>query len=370
MADDKRTPSSSRRRPAPTIDLPATEVKPSEPPTQDDAANQDPPQAAAAPPSKRPVAIGVVLGVIGGAAAVVAALWFTGLLQIQRQPGDNLAPRIAALETQAKAAQKPTDNPALAQLSDRIGKLEQAVSNLPMAAPDPASVGRLTGIDNAMKALGVSLAALSKRVEETAKTTDGLRQRLDGIERSAKATQATVAQNSGADAVARRALASIALRDAVMRGVPYAAELAVVKQLGADSQTMAKLEPFAQSGIPVEAALSHDITALVPALMKAAGADASHSGSFFDRLQANAGRLVRVRPIGEPAGDDPAAVIARIELDAVHRDLAGIDNELGKLPDQARVLAAKWREKLAARRNVVATARKLAADSAAALGAH
>jgi hypothetical protein len=49
-------------------------------------------------------------------------------------------------------------------------------------------------------------------------------------------------------------------------------------------------------------------------------------------------------------------------------DLAGIETELDKLPAKARGVADTWRKKLAARNTAIATSRKLAADSAAALG--
>jgi hypothetical protein len=112
--------------------------------------------------------------------------------------------------------------------------------------------------------------------------------------------------------VARRALAAVALRDAVARGVPYAAELAIAKQLGANGQAVTALEPLAASGVPSEAALSRELHALLPPMIEAAGADAAKAGSFIDRLQANASKLVRVHPIDAPAGDDTSAVLARI----------------------------------------------------------
>jgi hypothetical protein len=247
---------------------------------------------------------------------------------------------------------------------------------------DPAMETRLTAIEDAMKALGVTLAALNRRAENTAsaltemrdragttvKTDEALQSRLDAIERAAKATQDKVAQTSGADVVARRALAAAALRDAVVRGVPYSVELTVAKQLGADTQALAALEPFAASGVPTEAALSHELSDLLPAMIDATGANAVHAEGFLDRLQANARKLVRVQPVGEPAGGDPSAVIARIEVKVARNDLAGVEREVASLPSKARALTQAWSKKVAARQTALAAARKIAADSAAALG--
>lgn len=389
MADDKRTtPGGRRKRPAPTIDLAATEVARSEPPPH--AADEEPPSSAdektdAAPSDpprrRRPILLAALAGGIGGAAVVLGGLWLAGVLP-PRRTVDDVAARIASLEAQMRTAAKPRDNQPLADLSARIDKLEQAASNPPAAVSDPGLADRLSAVENAMKALGVTLAALNRRAENSAaaiseardradaaaKATEALQAKLDVLEQSTRAAQARIAQNSGADAVARRALAAAALRDAVVRGVPYAAELAIAKQLGANAQSVAALEPLAASGVPTEAALSHELSALLPSMVAASGADASRAGGFFERLQANAGKLVHIRPVGEPPGDDPAAVLARIEVKASRNDLPGVAAELDKLPPQIRAPADGWRKKLAARAAALAAARRLATDSAAALG--
>jgi hypothetical protein len=381
MADDKpKTPNERRRRPAPTIDLSATEVNVEPPPSQTADETKEAPQADPASRDKRPILLAAVAGGIAGAAAVVAGLWLSGVLQPTKSAND-LNSRISALETQAKAPPKANDNQALADLSARIGKLEQA-PKATSSASDSALSDRLAAIENGMKALGVTLAALNRRAEDSAaavsaareraeaaaKSTEALQAKLAGIEQSAKATQDKVAQNAGSDIAARRVLAAVALRDAVARGAPYATELAVVKQLGADAQNIAALEPLATSGVPTEAALTRDLNALLPSMVAASGADASKADGFFERLQANASKLVHIRPVDAPKGDDVSAVLARTEVKAAHNDLAGIDSELGKLPPKTRSLADDWRKKLAARAAAIAASRNLAADSAAALG--
>jgi hypothetical protein len=82
--------------------------------------------------------LAAVAGGIAGAAAVVAGLWLSGVLQPTKSAND-LNSRISALETQAKAPPKANDNQALTDLSARIGKLEQAPK-----ATVPASDSALT----------------------------------------------------------------------------------------------------------------------------------------------------------------------------------------------------------------------------------
>jgi hypothetical protein len=308
-------------------------------------------------------------------------MWFA--LHLSPASDDSaLRNRIAALEIQANAPRNAADKSAVAELNARMDRIEQALAKVPAAAP--ANSERLAATESSMKSLGAALAALNRRAEESAaavvaareqaeaaaKATQALQARFDALEQSARATQDKVAQGGGADVAARRAVAFLALRDAVMRGAPFAAELVAAKAVVADPAVLAPLESFAASGVPTEAALAREFTALLPALMDAAGADAARAGGFFARLQANAGKLVRIHPVGEPTGDDPSAVLARLEVKAAHNDIAGIENELGKLPPKARTLAEPWRKKAAVRAAAVNAVRKLAVDSAAALGAH
>ena len=126
-----------------------------------------------------------------------------------------------------------------------------------------------------------------------------------------------------------------------MSGAPFAAELAQAKSLGADDKALAPLEPFAATGVPTPAALAQELRALLPAMLKASGAQAP-AGGFLERLQANAGKLVRIRPVDAPAGDDASAVLARIEIDAANADIAAALADLGKLPDATRAPAQAW----------------------------
>lgn len=391
MADDKREtpgnkPNPGRRRPTPTIDLSAREVKPEAP---SETSKAEPPSADNTTSPHANVFLryaGLGASLAAGVIATLAVVWFATHLPSSGNSATALRDRIAALETQvaAGASRPAADDQAFSSTTARLDRLEQTIGKISAGGPDPAVGEKLAAIDNSMKSLGTSLAALNRRADEftaalsavreradaAARTAEALRGRLDALEQSTKAAQDKVAQNGGTDALARRALAAFALREAVVRGAPYAAELAALKDLGTDADALAALTPFADSGVPTDAALARDLDALLPRLVEATGANATKAGGFLARLQANAGKLVHVRPIGEPAGDDPSAVLARIEVKASRRDMAGVEAELGKLPDNTRALAAPWSRTVAARNAALAAARKLAAAGAAALSGH
>ena len=86
------------------------------------------------------------------------------------------------------------------------------------------------------------------------------------------------------------------------------------------------------------------------------------------KLQLNAEKLVRVRPLDGAAGSDSAAIVARVEAKAARTDIAGALAELAQLPPDARAPAEAWIKKAQAREAAVAASRRLAADTLAGLG--
>ena len=199
---------------------------------------------------------------------------------------------------------------------------------------------------------------------------EALANRVAALEQTAKALETELARRataeSGGDRTVRLAVTAALLQATVERGDPFAKELAAAKTLAGDAKALAPLEPFAASGVPSASALTRELSALVPALRQASGT-AARDETFLERLQAHAEKLVRVRPL-DAAGDDSAAILARIELRAAQSDLAGALAELAKLPPAARAPAQAWIAKAEARNAAIEASRKFAADALAALG--
>jgi hypothetical protein len=106
---------------------------------------------------------------------------------------------------------------------------------------------------------------------------------------------------------------------------------------------------------------------VLPQMQKIAAPRAQVSGSFLDRLEANAGRLVRVSPVNAPSGDLPADVLARLEVETAHNDIDAAATDIGKLPAAAQAPAKDWLARVTARQDALAAANDLAASSARAL---
>ena len=115
------------------------------------------------------------------------------------------------------------------------------------------------------------------------------------------------------------------------------------------------------------AALARELQALVPALVKASGAQAP-AGGYLERLEASAAKLVRIRPVDAPVGNDASAVLARVEKEAAGAAIDDALIDLGKLDAATRAPAEAWIAKARARQVALAAARELANNAAHALG--
>jgi hypothetical protein len=407
-----------RRRPPPVIDLRASEV-PAEaaasPPEQ--AASPDLPPEAAAPgvsemklelaseakseaqnepkpepkqaserrpssafePQSTPMRhLGAAAAGIAGALLVALLFWLGGAFTGARDAAPDLSPRLAAIEAQLKQiAARPApvaiDPKALDDIAARLGKLEALAASPRAPVTDPVVLGRLTASENAAKSLADNVAALSRRAEATDAAIKETNASIAKLTAVVAEVQNTVKQAAaGSDRASRFAVAASTLRGAVERGDPFTAELAIVKPLTADANAIAWLEPFAAAGVPSNAALGQELAALVRPLLQAneTAPPASSSGSYLEKLQAHAEKLVRIRPVNEePRGDDRAAMLSRIEQRASRGDIAGARAELAKLQAEALAPLQSWIGKADARAKALEASRKLSADAFAALKA-
>ena len=401
----------------PVKEPPADKPPAQEPPAKDPPVKEPPkpkPQpaesqssrSAAAPPggSGNKAGIAMAAGVAGALvmSLVLAGLWLAGI--VTPGEGDSNA-QVSALEKQIQELRnRPAPSPVNTDaLQARIAKMEDALKNLP-AGDNGGLSERVSAADNAMKSLGLALTALNRRNEEVAEKAsaaqqradaaekavsdlranvqdvsktanagassaelDPLQKRIEALEQQIKTAQAQIDKAVAADKSTQLALSAAALRDAVMRGAPFGEELAQAKSLGADAMALDPLASFATSGLPSEKQLAAELRALLPALQKASGSP-KPSGNFIERLQANAENLVLIRPVDAPPGDDPSAVLARLEADAARDDINAALADLAKLPEKSRAPAQGWIEKAKSRQTALAAARQFAATTARALG--
>ena len=364
------------------------------------AAEDAPPSARAAkapgePPSTAPGNSPVRAGARGfGAGAlaglIVSALAAGGYYYLTQKAGvaEQAAGRLAGLESQAQRvsdsleAEAKRENAALASLDKRIAALEGAVAasaagldkrldaldatsagNAPKIAAATELAQRLTtqvaSLSADVDAARGEISSLSTRASKleagTAPASVGpdvaaLGARIDKVE-AALATQKSETRvapekPSAEDDPAAIAIIAAAIRDKLAAGAPFGPELAALGRLGVEPARLAALEAVA-NGAPTDGALAASFDAAAPKVL--AATSNGEQGGAVDRFLAHMRSLVRVRDLNETAGDDPQALVSRIEAESRRGDIASALAAFGKLPEAAREAAGDWPSEAAAR---------------------
>ncbi|MEI8146436.1 MAG: mitofilin family membrane protein [Alphaproteobacteria bacterium] len=236
-----------------------------------------------------------------------------------------------------------------------------------VAAATAALGARITTLQSDLVKLETAQGAASTLAREGAAKAEALAAQIQAIAPRLAAAETAGGENAQAGRRAALALAAESLRGAMARGSAYTAELAAIRGLGASAETLAALSGHAQAGLPTTAVLSRRFTELAPALLRAL--PQSSAPGMLDRLTANVQNLVRVRPVGEAAGDDPTIVIARVEAKLARGDLAGAIADTERLPDAAKTLAKPWLDQARARLDADRAVSRLSADALGAIAA-
>ena len=273
---------------------------------------------------------------------------------LQRLAGDvrQLTQRLEAVEAALTQITQDDASRRLAALDDRLTSLSARLSDAEVAA----ETGReeVRGLIEQMAGSGEGQAASA--------AIAALTRRIDAVEAAAKAeTQGQIASvraetradmaglreqiatnTSGAPAARAAAALTIAvagLERAVNSGAAFARELSTVEALAGALDEITALKAYAKEGVARRDELAE---AFEDAASAAMGATAPLTDGFFDRLIANARRIVRIRPTGEVEGETTGAILARAEARLAAGDLAAAVDELATLEPAAQAAMAAW----------------------------
>jgi hypothetical protein len=302
----------------------------------------------------------------------IASLESAGALEADKMAGVSAyGPRLSALEASATEIRGAVDA-SKSVMSEAQAARADATKALQSASQTSADMTPAAPVDSAatearLGKLEAGVLALASAPRDDA----AIAERLSRLEAALAAPKSAerVAPDSAPDRAdaSMLAVATQALEARLAAGSPYPLEQEALERLGADPTRLAQLKPFAKDGAPEIAALAIEFAGLSPALLSAA--EARSDDGIVGRLMADMGRIVRVHPVGEQAGDDPAAVISQISAALARGDAAGARADFGRLPDASREAGKDWAAKIKNRVDVAAAAQALLDESIARLGA-
>lgn len=333
------------------------------------------PSAPQAAPARGGVS-NIAAGLIG---AVLALGGFYGL-QASGMVGTQLvaAPSIEPLE--AEIAALKGDLEALRNapqqdsgLSTSVDQLKSDVSALQSAAQsggagDGAAVAaldeRLKQIEaspSVPQSLSEQVTALESKVAAAGDLAGKSDARLGALEQSVSTLTEKVEQQASQPKVAL-AIAATALKSAVDRGGPFAAEAETFAAIAPNAPELAALRQYADGGVSTEAELVAAFPQAADAMIAASTPDNPDAG-VLQRLLDSAQSVVKVRPVGSVAGDDPGARIARMEVALKAGDLPQAMAEYDALPDAVKQAGAALAERIKARIEVTKQVDQLVAGA-------
>jgi hypothetical protein len=253
---------------------------------------------------------------------------------------DQVKADVAALKASVAQAGEPQ---AVGELRDKMAALETALARLDKAG-DPASVD--------LGPLNEKLAALDALVKSSSDAASEQQGRLGALEQSLSQLSAKVEAQASQPKIAL-SIAASALKAALDRGAPFAAELETFAAIAPDAPQLAALRPYAEKGVATRADIASGTDAAATAMV-AAGKPVDQNAGFLQNLMASAESLVKVRPIGAVEGAGVPETVARLEAAVNQGDYAKALAEYDTLPETAKAAGADLAEKLRARLQVEA----------------
>ncbi len=275
---------------------------------------------------------------------------------------DALEARLAAQEAKpAPVLPAPAD---LAPLSRRLDAVETATADARTQAERALEQSRIQPTPPA--APRVDLGPLDQRLSRLEARLDSelapLRSALATPKTDMRATQSPdITGMAGRDSAALAAVAG-SLHRQIDRGTPFPREASALGRLGADPARLAKLAALAETGVPSAARLAQDFSALSATLLRA-GAPVRAEGDLMDRLARSAASLVRIRSVGEIAGEDAPARVSRIEGSLHRGEVAEALAAFDRLPDDLKAPARDWATRARQRVEAEAAVRSLLDDA-------
>ncbi len=209
-----------------------------------------------------------------------------------------------------------------AALATRIDALPQAVS----VAPDPAIAGTMEALKTALSELGARVGSAEAS--------------LSRLGQSVEANEAAMAgQPVDINSVLQLPLILSGLEVAFANGRPYETELAALRAGMPDADVPTEIANNASGGLTRGDAIAARFAAVLPDIL--AGRPADPNASWQDATADWFRSMLALRPTSAVAGDDPEAVVSRLEAAIAQRDFAAAQALFEQLPTPMVVAAAE-----------------------------
>jgi hypothetical protein len=269
--------------------------------------------------------------------------------------------RAAAPAAPASDAQSAA---AVADLTKRLAGIEKQLQDRAQAA---ASLEKqLQERAQATASLQSGVAAVQGHAQAAASAAQGLEKRVADQDQRLAALAKQLSDNGPrAMAASLRVTLADRLASALDEGAPLGQIITVLGRVEIKPESLQPLQAYAQTGAPTADALAEEFRPIAQRIVTEARA----SGGWDERLWRMFDKVVTVRAVGDPKGNDLASLVARVENALARDDLPAAAAAWDALPEPSRASAQAFGAKLKARADAEAAARKLYAEALSELDA-
>lgn len=243
-----------------------------------------------------------------------------------------LTDTVTELQGRNEALAQKVDTLTTAAAGATAGGMAEAAQALQSGVAD-----RLREADVRAAAAEARASSAQARAEVAEQVARAAENKLLDLERRLAALESTP-MRTPIDEQRAAVLALGQLRTAVDAGRPYAAALDTVETVFGANQNLEPLRAHAGAGIVTLSALKSRFPDTIEAAIHARSSD----GGFWDRTVDRLAGLVTVRRIGDVAGNETDAVMARAEVRLNKNDLVGAVDEMKALSGPAAEAAQGW----------------------------
>lgn len=325
---------------------------------------------------------------------------------LENAPKTDLSTYLTADNLSAYADKSALDT-ATAQMSavaDQVAQLQLEISELSSAEPtptstiDPAVINSLQSELDGLKASILELSpdnsrALEAQLEQNQKLAEAI-SKISALETTQSGNKDAIATLASSLAELKTGLAEVqtamaqepapvelpatanlpliidAWENALRNGTPYADFVIGVNAVLPNLQPSDAQLATAENGVLTIAALQSEFSNLIPQMVKT-NAELPDDAAWYDKLAAQAKSAIGLRPLDQ-TGNDPLALIARIEAALKQQDLAAARSAFSQLPENLKSSSGPFEEHLNGRlgaEQLLAEARQAALQIATTQGA-
>jgi hypothetical protein len=251
-----------------------------------------------------------------------------------------LTARVAGFESASEPGQPAADPQAAAatnQLTADIAALSARIDELSQA---PQTVTALADRNAA------TIEAMEADIAELRQATADARARIDGVTNQVATISTDIDAGLTADTqVLQMPLIVSGLQAAFATGAPYDGEIAALRRIMPEMSIPEPVLAKAMTGLARPDVVARDFNAVLPDIL--AGRPINADGDWQDVTSDWIRGIMAIRPSGAVEGNDPEAVVARIEAAIARGDFAAAQSELAALPQPMLAAAGDVAGKIA-----------------------